>query len=612
MCGSTPSGAGNLITSVTYSQFASAVANSQLIPGMVYRITDYVTKINGVYDLSSLNEQMQGMYMPYATSAEHAFDLLVLATGADTYNENVKAIQHSGDTYFAHSDLAAWELKWTHENDRSRFSFADETNGKGVIFYMRDEYDNSAFYDFKNVMNIQLALEREDSEDDSGYDFEYNNDSSSDDYNPNRYGTAFDVLTTVQSSSIGNNLQLTVPEFAGMPGVIMLLTITDISKGALDATMDWTYPLAFLSAALGETVTLEALAEMTGIQVEVLEALTERQVIQNFFNADFYYTFNYNDGGTFYDLSSYYYYDDQEDTEVFGGSYCFSNHIGKSSDSMTRMVEEVETIPYGLPCITFENNVKTTVSGNEFGSDCFLTVFGEGCLGNKIGDLNYTNKFAKNCYHNIFGNFCSESMFGDSNYYNVFGGGASDVYFGTNCYYNHLGGASEGIKFGGGCRYNSLGSGCAGIELGDSCWNISFGNCCSSSYIGDLGNNLSFGNGCHDNNLDDDCAEISFGEFCGYNYVQPYSYGISFGNEIDYITIDDNTRYVIIENGVRYVTLDGTGGTGSNLLQNVKICQGVHGSSSSNRLTITATRDLDYQVEYKAQGSTEIILGGNN
>ena len=56
------------------------------------------------------------------------------------------------DTYFTNSKIDAWELKYSIDNDRTRFLWADPTNGKGVIYYLKDEYGNECPYDFKNIL----------------------------------------------------------------------------------------------------------------------------------------------------------------------------------------------------------------------------------------------------------------------------------------------------------------------------------------------------------------------------------------------------------------------------------------------------------------------------
>lgn len=47
-------------------------------------------------------------------------------------------------------NMNAWELKYCLDNDKELFGWAD-THGKGVIYYMKDEFGNEAPYDFKNV-----------------------------------------------------------------------------------------------------------------------------------------------------------------------------------------------------------------------------------------------------------------------------------------------------------------------------------------------------------------------------------------------------------------------------------------------------------------------------
>ena len=48
-------------------------------------------------------------------------------------------------------NLNAWEIKYCLDNDKELFGWAD-TNGKGVIYYLKDEFGNEAPYDFKNVL----------------------------------------------------------------------------------------------------------------------------------------------------------------------------------------------------------------------------------------------------------------------------------------------------------------------------------------------------------------------------------------------------------------------------------------------------------------------------
>lgn len=92
--------------------------NGQLVPGRSYRITDYVATTNG--DMNS-------------RSANHPFDIIVVADDVDVLNENAHAIQHERDTYFANSNLAAWKVKYCLDNDTNRFAWAVADNASGVF-----------------------------------------------------------------------------------------------------------------------------------------------------------------------------------------------------------------------------------------------------------------------------------------------------------------------------------------------------------------------------------------------------------------------------------------------------------------------------------------------
>lgn len=132
---------GNM-TNITYAELKTLRDNSQLVEGQYYRITDFVTTVD----------------QEDAKSAGHRFDIIVLATSSNTLNENALAAKHAEDTYFDNSNLDAWELKYDLDNDKSKYAWADEINGKGVIYYMKDEFNNECSYDFKNVLFKRYKL----------------------------------------------------------------------------------------------------------------------------------------------------------------------------------------------------------------------------------------------------------------------------------------------------------------------------------------------------------------------------------------------------------------------------------------------------------------------
>ena len=124
------------MTEINWFNLKQLRDNGRLIPGMQYRIIDY--------DCYTTQENTQ--------SAAHEFDIIVTADSANKLNESARAIQHNGDTYFSSCNLAAWKIWYCLDNDTKRFAWADETDGKGVIYRMIDEHGNDCPYDFKNIM----------------------------------------------------------------------------------------------------------------------------------------------------------------------------------------------------------------------------------------------------------------------------------------------------------------------------------------------------------------------------------------------------------------------------------------------------------------------------
>ena len=123
------------LTKITYSELKALRDGAKLVPGMQYRIIDYTC--------TTTQTDTQ--------SAGHVFDVIVTADNERTLNVKARAIHHEGDTYFANSKLEAWQIWYDLDNANTKYAWADETNGKGVIYRMIDEYGNDCPYDFKNI-----------------------------------------------------------------------------------------------------------------------------------------------------------------------------------------------------------------------------------------------------------------------------------------------------------------------------------------------------------------------------------------------------------------------------------------------------------------------------
>ena len=129
----------SLMTNITWQELKNLRDENQLTAGCLYRITDYTT--------TTTQDGTQ--------SANNDFDIIVEAISENTLSEESRAIKKDNDTYFANNDLEAWEIKYCLDNDNTRFGWADTVNGKGVIYYMKDEFNNEAWYDFKNIQFLR-------------------------------------------------------------------------------------------------------------------------------------------------------------------------------------------------------------------------------------------------------------------------------------------------------------------------------------------------------------------------------------------------------------------------------------------------------------------------
>jgi hypothetical protein len=131
-------------TPIRYRELVRLRNSNGLKPGVLYRITDYITTT------TQLNTQ----------SAGHPFDVVVLALDNHNLAEEAYVLSSSRDTdeYFVENNLSSWKIWYSLDNDTDRFTWADDSTdenddfvGKGVIYRMIDEFGNDCPYDFKNI-----------------------------------------------------------------------------------------------------------------------------------------------------------------------------------------------------------------------------------------------------------------------------------------------------------------------------------------------------------------------------------------------------------------------------------------------------------------------------
>lgn len=140
--------------SVVYAELKAMRDAGELVPGMWYRITDYVTMVN-----EYITESTGQVTPTHVKSAGHQFDVIVMAISTSEISQDARAIQHEGDEYFANSDLNSWQIRYRFTDlSKHFFDFMYPVDNKGVITWMRDEYGNECPYDFKNLLFERHAM----------------------------------------------------------------------------------------------------------------------------------------------------------------------------------------------------------------------------------------------------------------------------------------------------------------------------------------------------------------------------------------------------------------------------------------------------------------------
>ena len=336
--GGGPTAATELLVKITWSELKSLRDNSQLVAGQQYRITDYTCTTT------------QGG----TKSAGHAFDIIVTADSESVLNEEARAIQHDGDTYFANCDLNAWNIWYRIDNDTNRFAWADSTNGKGVIYRMIDDFGNDCPYDFKNIQFYRQWDEAKQlwctiPTDNTGvpcYTFSSKGDSSTASFTDMSLSASNDVYSNVIKEYIKYNKQT-------------------LSKQTLNN-------ICFFGLVCNENI----------FGVDCYENTFGNQCINNSFGNSCYANSFRNDlwHNSF-------------------GNRCENNSFG-SGCSYNTFGDYLTYNTFGDDC-----------DFNSFGSDCYRNSFGNSCDHNSFGNGCYRISFGNGCDHNSFGNGCHNIKF---------------------------------------------------------------------------------------------------------------------------------------------------------------------------------------------------------
>ena len=325
--------------SVTYAELVALRDNGELVAGMQYRITDYVT--------TTAQENTR--------SAGHQFDVIVTADNENTLNEVARACLHEGDTYFseAGADLAAWKIWYCIDNDAERFAWADAKNGKGVIYRMIDEWNNDVPYDFKNI-NFKR------------YIIEANNAFATNVAKGGEIDVVKEMLQ-VMSHKIHTDLW-----YYGV-------YVSDVYP---DANPDARY-VPFGDVNYGNE------------GPQVLCGIDEN-------NYGWFYTFHNEDKDASLLKPNVNENIGVCDNTIKDSCYVFLVEKGTGSFHPTKInAQSLNNIVFlGNSC--YSNSFGNDCNSNSFGNDCNFNSFGNDCNSNSFGNSCYSNSFGNSCYFNTF------------------------------------------------------------------------------------------------------------------------------------------------------------------------------------------------------------------
>lgn len=365
-------------TSITHEELLNIINNNELIPNSSYRITNYTTTT----------------VQANTTSAAHDFDIIVTALSTNELSENASCVRKVGDAYFSNANLEAWEVKYCIHNDTTRFAWADSINGKGVIYYMKDEWNNECPYDFKNIKYLKNSVLL--------YTFG---------------GTADDSL-------IGGCHHNTIMDY--ISGSVLTLNSNTFGTGCHSNTFD--------NACHSNTFGNDCYFNTFSIKCDS----------NTFGNGCYYNTFgNGFDSNVFGNDCYSNVFGDKCNTITFGDN-CSDNTFGNGCDSNT----------FGSRCSS--NTFGDVCENNTFGYSCSSITFGDSCSNNTFGANSYSNTFGNYCSSNELGNGCGSNTFGDNCSNNTFGNYCSSNTFGDRCDSNTLGNNCKYNTFGNQCQYNNF------------------------------------------------------------------------------------------------------------------------------------------------------------
>lgn len=595
----------NSLIEVTWQQLKDLRDNSQLIPGFLYRITDYnctTTQENtqsaghqfdivllalsenklaeegwammheNIYDVTFADGVTKKCYI-YCTSVEDDFwNVVEVATmlGWDEVqgieiNEGTKTAivgveygeggyaENLTYNYFQNSNLSAWKVWYCLDNDKSRFAWADDSVDEGSP--AKIQTNGSRGYTFPTDTTFIRNEQYDEIEKESGktfYAWVKDDDNSTIAYTSSNHPHERDEYLYVKLprnfvQANGNTVDGYTPAHEG--------TNLPNGRGVIYRLIDeWNNDCPY---------------DFKNIQFK--RKLTDGQYDPTNATDTWVYTFNAILGVTQSDnslglnlalaggsgmitlcaenvIKPFYDYGNQQSVLGGQGKIVLNKNVFLCNASSLKEIQKLFVYANKFDVNSMGNTFKDMTAENIFGADCKDNTFGDNCTSNVVGNLFQDNTIKHGFSENVVGNHVHDCQFNWWCADNMFGNYIS------NCVFGNPGGVVNSSDSG---FYNStIGNGCSYLSL-----------------IGDVGN-FTIGNGVY-----------------------------------SFYTTAITTNNVIVENGVSYVTLDCPSSDNyTKRCTNITIAQGVSGTSSAQKVITHPTVGDTFQTIYKPTNSQVVSV----
>lgn len=331
----------------------------------------------GTYDLDGDDYDMWAKYEYDADNDEWVF-MQQYALTPLVVEDGELTVSPVPETKIVPVNMNAWQLKYCLDNDKELFDWA-ETNGKGVIYWLKDEFGNEAPYDFKNATfrRYQVA------------------------------GVNNAVLNPLRNMYLYQDGNYAITKNNNSKYWYTFASSDGVSDGSLfgECTYNVIMPYIYLSPK-GKNI--------RGINDIVLQNANQNTLgngcnnitILNSASGNVFESNSYNICGTAYSYSRFEYA--VRSITLVGMARC---KFGSGSNSL--MGQQIDACETKGNCANI--NFGNYNSNLRLGSGCTTITFGQWCYSVLVGDTTTNITFGNYCSYSTIGMQCSNIVF--TNYY---------------------------------------------------------------------------------------------------------------------------------------------------------------------------------------------------